>query len=1220
MATSFRESFDPPSRSNPSERYSDRANLTMSHVVDVVVERASSSMLSPNPTVPPYTDDLQWVTAYLVAHMMSDNSRRYAYILWMCIGLIFFVGCLLRWVNYKGGYLGAKWSKWAIRRRTWRGKSFRQRSARSGKPGYPVSLPSNGQLLGLAALPIIVFLLSFLGPDYISPSVGVFDLRSTGLSARAYDVSWFVQFQPQYTINKNWWTSGGRTGIIAFALLPLCVLFALKAPPFAIFALPFTTQIHFDKLSWLHRWSARLIWFITLLHVVLWSVQLLLDRRESTGKIGYTYAWQYQKFIFGWIAFSLMTLLVFSSSRPLRKSHYETFYAFHVVLVPMTLIMSALHHPPLWVWCWIALGIWVGERAWRATWWLHINGFFGTEKSTGAAVIAPQAHHTTLATMQSPSPTFPPSSPYLDSRFSTHLDGSLLVPAAAITYSPPLGYCRAELLSGATLRYVTNRVLFAASRAIVFLVRSKKGWTRDLWDYVATLVGRGQNHDPDEKPPNGTVMPTTGVLLKMYVEGPFGSVVRTKWETYSTVVIFVAGSGVSFGLSILEYLCLCLAGRDGKYLGGRSGSWGTRSFMTRRVRFVWLMRDYAHVQWCASILRRCMNMIPSPGMDMDIFVTNFKPPVHRQPPARPPPPLDDDPTAADDDSASGSDTSDDDGLVDLSYYNGEFGDEEPDNAMPPSERENYILDLTNWEDDDNASLPGEDQLSHRIHREGKKLRRLTRLSMALSNRQSVAMSTRQLNHEHKVTRPSPLANMHTSQISTDDLLPYAVEGPSRLSMESDLGTKRESWQTASDAHLVSPRSSITITPTDESFPTHSQRFSNPPKHISNTPNHPSPLHTSRPSSHLTVDTAVDTRRRTPKSASSDKSFVPDRRSVNPLLHVESEEMRAVSAVSEKVRPGKPRLDRILHYEVERSRGPVLVACCGPSSFNAIVRKAVAGEMDPERARKDPVMANLTSVSRNIIKKVLAVETPETIFMYQKELGQATVTYMISGRSRHEDSAGHKGTIGVQWMIAGKGIIHAEMPVHEEGLPDPRGLQLWLDLPKQYKMVDPSYQELGPDKIPSAYPEGPEGPVTIKVISGKSHGVESPVRPLGGCWYFHVIFNKKSTVFQDLPVAWTSFIYIWKGSVIVGDNTMPVEAFHTIVLSADDAQTGVKLTATEDDTEFILVSGEPLDQTVFQYGPFVMTTKEEIQKTLLDYQFGRNGFEKAHTWQSEIAHQ
>ncbi|KNZ74227.1 Pirin-like protein [Termitomyces sp. J132] len=228
-------------------------------------------------------------------------------------------------------------------------------------------------------------------------------------------------------------------------------------------------------------------------------------------------------------------------------------------------------------------------------------------------------------------------------------------------------------------------------------------------------------------------------------------------------------------------------------------------------------------------------------------------------------------------------------------------------------------------------------------------------------------------------------------------------------------------------------------------------------------------------------------------------------------------------------------------------------------------------------------------------------------------GQATVTYMLEGSSRHEDSAGHQGTIeagGVQWMCAGKGIIHAEMPVHTQGASDPRGLQLWVDLPKQFKMVDPSYQELGPDQIPIAYPSGPDGPVKIKVISGSSHGIESPVRPLGGCWFFHVIFDQKSTIFQDI---------LLKGSLTIGLDTLLHKPFHTLVFSNATNETGISITAAEDKTEVILVAGEPLDQTVFQYGPFVMTNRDEIQQTLFDYQAGRNGFEKAHTWKSKIAH-
>lgn len=120
------------------------------------------------------------------------------------------------------------------------------------------------------------------------------------------------------------------------------------------------------------------------------------------------------------------------------------------------------------------------------------------------------------------------------------------------------------------------------------------------------------------------------------------------------------------------------------------------------------------------------------------------------------------------------------------------------------------------------------------------------------------------------------------------------------------------------------------------------------------------------------------------------------------------------------------------------------------------------------------------------------------------------------------------------------------------------------------MVDPSYQELNASGIPIAYPEGPDGPVRIKVISGKSFGVESPVRPLGGCWYFHIIFDKKSQVFHDLPAGWTSFIYILKGRVKAGNDEKEHKEFHTLVLSAESNQNGVNLEALEDGTELALV--------------------------------------------------
>ncbi|GAA5921026.1 hypothetical protein JCM1841_005064 [Sporobolomyces salmonicolor] len=204
-------------------------------------------------------------------------------------------------------------------------------------------------------------------------------------------------------------------------------------------------------------------------------------------------------------------------------------------------------------------------------------------------------------------------------------------------------------------------------------------------------------------------------------------------------------------------------------------------------------------------------------------------------------------------------------------------------------------------------------------------------------------------------------------------------------------------------------------------------------------------------------------------------------------------------------------------------------------------------------------------------------------------------------------------------------MHAEMPIHKPGGQDPFGLQLWIDLPKQHKLVDPSYQELKASEIPSAHPT-PN--VLIKVICGEADGsasegvVSSPVRPLGGCWFADVIIGKKGDkVFHRVPKGWNAFIYTLEGEVLIGPSTPNtsnrIPAFHTAVLSNQDGENGVELESATDRARLVVVAGEPLDQEIVQHGPFVMDTPTGIRQAFMDYQFGRNGFEGAHEWQSEI---
>jgi hypothetical protein len=171
-------------------------------------------------------------------------------------------------------------------------------------------------MLSLVLLFVIPLALCVVGPDYISPYTDLWDLAHN-VTARGLN-DHYVQLDlqsravastattrsPEYTIPKAWWTAGGRTGIMAFALFPLVTLFALKAPPFAVFAIPFLIQVHFDKLARLHRWTGRLIWFITTVHVLTWGVQLGRDKRGSGNRLypdapAWQFVWQYPLFIEG---------------------------------------------------------------------------------------------------------------------------------------------------------------------------------------------------------------------------------------------------------------------------------------------------------------------------------------------------------------------------------------------------------------------------------------------------------------------------------------------------------------------------------------------------------------------------------------------------------------------------------------------------------------------------------------------------------------------------------------------------------------------------------------------------------------------------------------------------------------------------------------------------------------------------------------------------------
>lgn len=236
-------------------------------------------------------------------------------------------------------------------------------------------------------------------------------------------------------------------------------------------------------------------------------------------------------------------------------------------------------------------------------------------------------------------------------------------------------------------------------------------------------------------------------------------------------------------------------------------------------------------------------------------------------------------------------------------------------------------------------------------------------------------------------------------------------------------------------------------------------------------------------------------------------------------------------------------------------------------------------------------------------------------------GQETITYLIEGAVEHEDFAGNKGRLeagDLQFMTAGRGIVHAEMPAQntERNV----GMQLWVDLPKELKMCEPRYRDLRASEIPMVTAD--DGKVEIKVISGKSQGVDS-VKDLAytPVWLLDVLIRPGGKVEQDLPQGWNSFAYVLDGVVDFsnGDGkTETVVKYHNVVF--DQAGYSVSMSVEDGASEsarIILVAGLPLDQPVVQYGPFVTTSRQEVMDALMDYQTRQNGFERAADWESEI---
>lgn len=217
-------------------------------------------------------------------------------------------------------------------------------------------------------------------------------------------------------------------------------------------------------------------------------------------------------------------------------------------------------------------------------------------------------------------------------------------------------------------------------------------------------------------------------------------------------------------------------------------------------------------------------------------------------------------------------------------------------------------------------------------------------------------------------------------------------------------------------------------------------------------------------------------------------------------------------------------------------------------------------------------------------------------------GFETVTYLLAGKMRHEDNKGHQGVIetgGVQWMTAGKGIIHSEMPEQTNGLLN--GFQLWVNLPAKQKMVEPSYQEFSADFIPTEKRTGTK----IKVIAGvTSMGTKGPVKndhisPL----MMDISLEKKADFVEPVPANDNAFIMVISGALELPASGQPVRLqTNELAVLSDGDEIAVK--ALTDNTQFLMVSATPIKESIARGGPFVMNTQEEIEQAFKDYRSGQ----------------
>lgn len=274
------------------------------------------------------------------------------------------------------------------------------------------------------------------------------------------------------------------------------------------------------------------------------------------------------------------------------------------------------------------------------------------------------------------------------------------------------------------------------------------------------------------------------------------------------------------------------------------------------------------------------------------------------------------------------------------------------------------------------------------------------------------------------------------------------------------------------------------------------------------------------------------------------------------------------------------------------------------------RRSVATVIDPQpviegagvRLRRSIGTATLDYLDPFLLLDHFSSTEPadyEAGFPLHPHRGIETVTYVLTGEVDHRDTLGNSGSIGagdVQWMTAGGGIMHEEMPqVRPEGID---GFQLWVNLPAKLKMTRPKYQGISSAEIPKV---NVEGGATVRVITGTAAGTKGPVSGIAAApTYLDVSLPARSSFKQEIAEGHSAFAYVFEGRAAFDAGHRSISHTRLVVFSDGDH---VEVGAGDSPVRFLLVSGKPLNEPIARYGPFVMNTREEIEQALKDLRSG-----------------